>query len=195
MKLEGIRGHQTSADFFYVHGFGYAWIAQEIGNEDAFVCQFKLRLTDCMKQNWHSDINESSRCDSYKEFKTLLNVERYLSLDIPFYLRKAFARFRTSSHKQSIEIGPHHNINRADRVCTFCLNQSNTIIVEDEFHAFFICPKYIVQPENYLAPWYRQGDSRPEFIRLMQDTKPDTIKKLCLFIHEILKIKDTEYTR
>ena len=75
-----------------------------------------------------------------------------------------------------------------------CLNQSNTIIVEDEFHAFFICPKFIVQRENYLAPWYRQGDIRPEFIRLMQDTKPDTIKKLCLFIHEILKIKDTEYT-
>ena len=60
-----------------------------------------------MKQNWHSDINESSRCDSYKEFKTLLNVERYLSMDMQFYLRKAFARFRTSSHKLSIEIGRH----------------------------------------------------------------------------------------
>ena len=103
----------------YMYGFGYAWIAQEIGNENAFVRQFKIRLTDFIKQNWHSDINESPRCDSYKEFKTLLNVERYLSMDMPFYLRKAFARFRSSSHKLSIEIGRHHNINRADRLCPF----------------------------------------------------------------------------
>ena len=103
----------------YMYGFGYAWIAQEIGNEKIFVSQFKVRLTDCMKQNWHSDINESSRCDSYKEFKTLPSVERYLSMDMRFYLRKAFARFRTSSHKLSIEIGRHHNITRADQICIF----------------------------------------------------------------------------
>ena len=106
-----------------------------------------------MKQNWHSDINESPRCDSYKEFKTLLNVERYLSMDMQFYLRKAFARFRTSSHKLSIEIGLHHNINRADRICIFCFNQNNTIVIEDEYHAFFICPKFDAQRETYLIPW------------------------------------------
>ena len=149
----------------------------------------------CEIQNWHSDVYESTRCDSYKEFKTLLNVERYLSIDMPFHLRKAFARFRTSSHKFSIGIGCHHNINRADRICTFCLNQSDTITIEDEFHAFFICPKYAVQRENSLTPWYRQGDSRPVFIRLMQDTNLDTIKKMSLFINEVLRLKDSEYTR
>ena len=44
-------------------------------------------------------ITVSSRCDTYKEFKALLNVEKYLCIDIPFFLRKAFARFRCSSHK------------------------------------------------------------------------------------------------
>ena len=46
----------------YMYGFGYACIAQETCNENAFVRQFKIRLIDCMKQNWHSDISESSRC-------------------------------------------------------------------------------------------------------------------------------------
>ena len=183
------------SSLLYTYGFGFAWISQEIGNENIFVSQFKVRLTDCMKQNWHSDINESPRCDSYKEFKTLLNVERYLSMDMQFYLRKAFARFRTSSHKLSIEIGRHHNINRADRICIFCFNQHNTITIEDEYHAFFICPKFDALRETYLIPWYRQGDSRPEFFRLMQETKPDIIKKLCVFINEILNIKDFEYAR
>lgn len=38
----------------YQYVFGYVWIAQEIGNENAFIITFKLRLTDCMRQNWHS---------------------------------------------------------------------------------------------------------------------------------------------
>ena len=116
-------------------------------------------------------------------------------MDMQFYLRKAFARFRTSSHKLSIEIDRHYNINRADRICIFCFNQNNTITIEDEYNAFFICPKFDAQRETYLIPWYRQGGRRPEFFRLMQETKPDTIKKLCVFIDEILKIKDFEYTR
>ena len=125
-------------ELLFQYGFGYVWIAQEFGDEKLFINQFKIRIADCMRQNWHSDINESSRCDSYKEFKSLLTVERYLNLDMPFYLRKAFARFRSSSHKLAIEIGRHHNINRTDRICTFCFNQSNDLHLEDEFHVFSI---------------------------------------------------------
>ena len=77
LKLLDEAGRQTWASkvrsLLYKYGFGYVWVAQEVGN--VFIEQFKLRLTDCMKQTWHSDINESPRCDSYKEFKTLLNVE------------------------------------------------------------------------------------------------------------------------
>ena len=41
-----------------------------------------------------------------------------------------------------------------------------------------------------------QGDSRPEFFRLMKETNPDIIKKVCVYINEILKInKDSEYIR
>ena len=159
MKLKEILGHLTFAFFFTC----MVLAMQEIDNENAFVRQFKIRLTNCLKQNWHSDINESPRCDSYKEFKTFLNVERYLSIDMPFYVRKAFARFRSSSHKLSIEIGRHHNINRADRLCLFCLNQFNIVTIEDYYHAFFICPKFNTQREKYLTPWYRQGDSRTVF--------------------------------
>ena len=114
---------------------------------------------------------------------------------MPFYLRKAFAKFRSSGHKLSIEISRQHNINRADRICSYSLNKSNIMIIEDEFHAFFICPKFEVLRENYLSTWYRQGDSRPEFFRLLQETNPDIIKKPSIFVNKILKIKDSEYTR
>ena len=59
-----------------------------------------------------------------------------------FYLRKALARFRSSSYKLGIEVGRHHTTNRADRICTFCYNHSNSMHVENGFHVFFICPKF-----------------------------------------------------
>ena len=65
------------------------------------------------------------------------------------------------------------------------------MIIEDEFHAFFICPKFDVLCENYLSPWYKQGDRRSEFFGLLQETNPYIIKKLCIFVNEILKIKDS----
>ena len=49
---------------------------------------FKQRLTDCANQDWHSSINDSSRCDFYKQFKSLLIPEQYLLIDLRFDLRK-----------------------------------------------------------------------------------------------------------
>ena len=49
----------------FTYGFGYIWIAQDVGDISMFISQFKQRLTDCMTQRWHADISESSRCDTY----------------------------------------------------------------------------------------------------------------------------------
>ena len=77
----------------FTYGFWYNGIAQDVGDIGMFISQFKQRLTDCMTQRWHADISESFLCDTYKNFKSLLNVETYLCIDILFSLRKVFARF------------------------------------------------------------------------------------------------------
>ena len=59
-------------------------------------------------------------------------------------LRKAFARFRCSSHKFNIELGRHRGIARADRVCLYCFNNHKFLVVEDEYHVFFKCEKFDV---------------------------------------------------
>ena len=100
-------------NLLFTYGFGYAWFAQDVGDIGMFISQFKQPLTDCMTQRRHTDITASSRCDTYKEFKSLLDVEKYLFIDIPFSLRKAFARFLCSSHKLNIELGCHKGIARA----------------------------------------------------------------------------------
>ena len=61
-------------EFLFSYGFGIVWISQEVGNITQFVGIFKQRLKDCAFQVWHSEINDSPRCDFYKNFKCLLNV-------------------------------------------------------------------------------------------------------------------------
>ena len=89
--------------------------------DNKFISQFKQWLTDCMTQRWHADITESSWCDTYKEFKSVLTFEKYLCIRMPFSLRKEFERIRCSGHKFDIELGRHRGIARAIRVSLFVL--------------------------------------------------------------------------
>ena len=118
------------------------WIAQDVGDVDMFLRAFRQRLTDCMTQTWHSDIDSSSRYDTYKCYKTLLSPEKYLSVDINFVMRRAMARFRCSNHTLNIEQGRYYNINKEDRVCLYCLAFQDNLILENEYHAFFECPQF-----------------------------------------------------
>lgn len=165
---------------------------QDIGDVRMFILQVKTRLIDYMTQTWHSDINDSSRYVTYNQFKTLLNVEKYLCIDMLFYLRKAFARFRCSSHKCNIETGRHRGIDRAGRICFYCLDQLNRCNVEDEYHIFFVCPKYTDLREQNLLTWYQYGDSKIEFFNLISATDTVKVRKLCLYINALLKCTDAE---
>ena len=70
-------------------GFGYIWISQNIGNINMLISEFKIRLKDSLQQDWHNALSNSSKTQyymyMYMQFKSLLNVERYLTIDIPFY--------------------------------------------------------------------------------------------------------------
>ena len=150
-------------NLLFTYGFGYMWIAKDVEDIGMFISQLKQRLIDCMTRWLHADISESSQCDTYKNFKSLLNVEKYLYIDIPFLLRKAFARFRCSSHKFNIEFGRHRGIDRAGRVCLYCFNNHNVLVVEDECHVFFKCEKFYALRNEYLNTWYQSGDSLKKF--------------------------------
>ena len=122
-------------DLLYRFEFGFVWLSQDVGNVSAFIQQFRQRVIDCSIQSWHSDIDFASKYEHYKNFKTLLNVERYVSGNLPFYIRKSVAKFRCSNHL-NIGVGRHANIQREFRTCSFCILKDNIYSIEDEFHAF-----------------------------------------------------------
>ena len=133
-----------------------------------------------------NDQVQSSRCDTYCTFKSLLNVEKYLCIDISFYFRKSFARFRCSSHKLNIELGRHYGIERADRTCFYCLLNGNNQIFQ-EYHALFICPKYSIVRENYLFNWYCGRTETVDFINLMKINNCKKLKLLMIFITKLMR--------
>lgn len=97
------------------YGFGYVWIAQDVGNPNYFIKVFSQRVSNCYRQNWLKDINTSSKALHYKEFKSVLDVEFYLKIEMPYLFRKVFANFRCSCHKLMVEKGRHLNIERNQR--------------------------------------------------------------------------------
>ena len=75
-----------------------------------------------------------SKGEHYKHFKSLLEVEKYLSIDLDFKFKKVLSNFRCSSHDLMIEKGRHNSIDRMYRFCPICLKKKRVFVIEDEDH-------------------------------------------------------------
>ena len=58
-------------------GYYEVWIAQGVGNKNAFLSDMKTRLKDNFVQNWSSRIDDSDRARFYCLFKNF-NYQTYL---------------------------------------------------------------------------------------------------------------------
>jgi hypothetical protein len=164
----------------FKHGFGYVWFAQEIGDAKAFLHIFKQRVADCAYQEWHEAISNSPKLSSYSEFKSLLDIERYLVVIPHMYLRRSMTMFRCSAHNLAIEKGRHLNIERCKRVCVYCQTLGQNVL-EDELHFLLICPLY-----NDVRDEFIPNLTHPNFacmIKLLNSKSSVTILNLCKYIY------------
>ena len=87
----------------FENGFGHAWIEGSVGNANAFIALYIRRIKDISLQNWHRIVHDSPKAYHYRHFKSQLDVEKYLSIDLSFIGRKTLANFHCSSHNLQIE--------------------------------------------------------------------------------------------
>ena len=174
----------------FQHGFGYAWIANNVGDMNGFISVFKNRLKDCSLQNLKSRIDESSKAAHYRHYKTLLDPERYLSLDMSYRVKRALSNFRCSGHRLMIERGRHQNIDRDYRFCPFCLKR-NVQTVEDEFHFLLVCPQFdIYREDNFLQSWKTMDPCLPTFYAIMAETATESVYAIASFIYKATKYRE-----
>jgi hypothetical protein len=60
-------------ELFCKYGYGYVWISQDTGDFWMLIFSFQQRIANCLEQSWSDDIHSS-----------LLNVEQYLTIELPF---------------------------------------------------------------------------------------------------------------
>ena len=175
-------------DLLFRYGFGIVWITENVGDNNEFIYVFKQRLIDCALQDWHTEITQSRKAIHYRHFKTLLNVETYLKLDILLKFKIAFSRFRCSAHNLLlVETGRHHNIPYDDIICALC----NTQYIEDEYHVFMKCPFY-----NNLRHQYLEGIidlnnvNHNAFYNIVSISNPVKLKAICIFVYEMFKLRN-----
>ena len=122
----------------------YLWLNQNGSN---FLYKtIEQRITDVFKQKWYSNINNSSRLESYSIYKHSSEREKYLKCISTDKFRIALSKFRLSSHHLAIELGRHLNIPRENRLCPNC----NQNVVENEYHFLLTYTKYYHLPKQYL---------------------------------------------
>ena len=75
-------------------------------------------------------------------------METYLETIHVNEFRVSLCKFRLSSHDLPIEKGRHNNINRDNRLCTYC----NMNVIENKFHFLLVYPKYRHLRIKYFKP-------------------------------------------
>ena len=96
-------------DLLCEFGFSGIWITQSFLNSKWLIAATKQKAIDLYIQNWHSIIEASSNCNSYKVFKTKFEQNPCINL-LPSTLCMKYIRFRTRNHKFPIETGRWSNI-------------------------------------------------------------------------------------
>ena len=173
----------------YQYGFGYVWIANEVGNARLLIQQFTQRLFDCEQQSILADINASPKALSYKLYKSALNPESYLSMPLPYNYKRLLANFRCSGHDLMIEKGRHSNIDRASRFCKNCEAQ-NIYRIEDEIHFLITCPMFAdLRRQLFRDDWNTNAQANQLFATIMSDTRQDSVFALARFLNSAFELR------
>ena len=83
---------------------------------------------------WHSQMEKSSKCYHYRNYKIKFECEKYIDL-APCSIRELIVKFRTCNYMLPIETGRYTNVERHLRVCRRC----NLNSIGDEYHYLFVC--------------------------------------------------------
>ena len=180
-------GRKTWASYVRIllttYGFGYAWLSQDIGNIPYFLSLLKQRLEDCGKQNIFSNIIESSRLVHYKNIKSLISLEYYVSNIRNRELRRYICLLRLNELPLRCNVRCKES-SPINRICKMC----NTNSTETEIHFILECDGYSSLREKYIPCWSHLTNYC-KFYKLLASKEVTLLVKLAKFIKEAMKCR------
>ena len=166
-------------------GFHEVWLAQGVGNYNAFMTIFKQRLTDTFIQNWHSRLYSSTRAVFYRSV-AVFQFQPYLEKINISKFQKVFSRLRMSSHRLEIEAGRWarpNSIPLDEKKCRTC----NAI--EDEYHFVIECSLFKEIRSKFIHKYYWKCPSMFKFVDLINSSNQKTTCNLSSFIFQAFKCR------
>jgi hypothetical protein len=138
-------------------GLGDRWETEDVPKakvEWKNVCKEALHLRE--ERNWRAELEASPKLETYRIFKTDLELEPYLQqqeFDLLARVKRwGLARIRTGSNELQVDKGRQirPRVPRHERVCLVCNNGT----VEDEAHFLLQCEAY-ARPRSTLQATIR----------------------------------------
>ena len=171
------------------YGFGSAWLNQSVVDQTKFIVLFERRIKDNFIEHCFADIEASTRCRTYKDIKSIHDIEPYLQRDIHSSIRSAFTKLRLSSHRFMVERGRwmKPKVQYIDRKCTLC----NDNDIQDEYHIVLKCAYYNEVRRKYIKPYYHRHPSMYKFQELMNKSNKRDAFRLMIFIKIVMKDYDS----
>ena len=114
----------------------------------------------------------------YREFKSLLAPEKYLTCILDSKLRKMLIKFRCGLLRLRLNEGRWLNVDISERICPLC-----KLGIESEYHFLFVCPEYCTLRSKYLPYVYQTQPNFHKFKSLLSSNNEIVIRNLCIYIN------------
>ena len=159
-------------------GLECVWNNNSFSSKESLLKIIKSQLLAKFKLHWRNELEESSKCLLYKNFKQDTALERNI-ISLPDPLAFILIKFRCSNHKLPIEQGRKFGIERIERLCTKC----NMNSIGDEFHLIFECPSLQAERNKFIPARFVKVKSTYNLCKLLECKS----KKVTLNLAKFLK--------
>ena len=158
-------------------GLECVWNTQRYTSKVSLCKIIRANLKSQMTTKWREQLDNSSKCFFYKNYKSGIHRELFLS-QLPEQYAIALVKFRCNNHKLPIEQGRKLGIAREERFCRKCdLN-----VLGDEFHFIMECPAYAEDRNKLIPPKFRRVKSTFNFCKLLSTNSRSVSLNLAKFI-------------
>ena len=159
-------------------GLECVWNSNRFSSKDSLLRIIKSQQALQYREQWRNELENSSKCLLYKNFKHEIALERNIvSLPEPYAF--VLLKFRCSNHKLPIEQGRKYGIERENRICQKC----NMNSIGDEFHLIFECPSAQVERNMFIPSYFTRVKSTYNLCKLLECKS----KKVSLNLAKFLK--------
>ena len=183
------RGHETWVTrlkiLLFENGFAHVWYNGGVGSENVFLRKLRTRLTDCFAQNWHAKLEDSSRYQVYRSFKSDLVREKYFHVVQTNYVRVMYSKFRLGiTQLKTNKLRYINTDSEVNKKCDLC-----NLAVENEYHMLFVCPFYQDLRCRFLGKYFDLDSFINQRMEILNTENPSRIRSLASFVFHALKLR------